>query len=150
MIKSALDEEHESAPITWKPSRSICVLLAEDNAINQKLVRRILEARGHSVLLANNGEEAFSCLQDKRQGAIDVVLMDCHMPEVDGFACTASIRASCDDHINRIPVIALTADAMSGDRERCLQSGMNEYISKPININRLIYLVEKYGKATEP
>ena len=105
------------------------MLLAEDNEVNQKFAMRALQKAGHSPTVANNGKEAVAALaRDK----FDVVLMDIQMPEMDGYEATAEIRKNDNTEISQIPIIALTAHAMQGDRERCLEAGMNGYVSKPI------------------
>jgi two-component system sensor histidine kinase/response regulator len=108
-----------------KPLR---ILLAEDSPINQKLVVRLLEKLGHTVVVANTGIEAIVKYEEQ---PFDLVFMDVQMPDMDGFSATAAIRA-CQEYGPRIPIVALTAHAMKGDRERCLEAGMDNYISKPI------------------
>lgn len=113
------------------PSR---VLVVEDNAVNQLVVANMLENLGLSVLTANNGREALELLEDHE---FDVVLMDCQMPEMDGYQTTAHIRHSRRPQLAEIPIIALTANAMIEDRERCLNAGMSDYLSKPITLGML-------------
>ena len=118
------------------------ILLAEDNAVNRELTTRILAKRGHLVVVAVNGKLALEALETQ---AFDLILMDVQMPEMDGFEATAAIRkreASAGTHI---PIIAMTAHAMKGDRERCLQAGMDGYISKPVQADELLKLVEAMG-----
>ncbi len=105
------------------------VLLAEDNAVNQKLAARLLERRGHTVTVVSNGRLAVEALDRER---FDVVLMDVQMPEMDGLEAAALIREKEKATGIRIPIVALTAHAMTGDRQRCLSAGMDAYISKPI------------------
>lgn len=123
------------------------ILLAEDNAINQLLATRLLERRGHSVTVAGNGREALMALE---QGSFDLVLMDVQMPEMDGFEATAAIREKEKHFGNHLPVIAMTAHAMKGDRERCLAAGMDEYITKPIRAEELAELLAHYSPAASP
>jgi two-component system sensor histidine kinase/response regulator len=120
--------------------RRFRVLLAEDHPVNQKLAKRLLEKRGHTVLLANNGKEAVEIL--KAQGA-DLVLMDVQMPEMDGLEATAVIRREEMTHGSHIPIIAMTAHAMKGDRDRCLEAGMDGYVSKPIKVEELFNTMEQ-------
>jgi PAS domain S-box-containing protein len=115
--------------------RGTRVLLAEDNIVNQKLARRILERLGADVTVADNGEAAIAKLA---ASAFDVVLMDCQMPVLDGYEATRRIRAgAAGAAASTIPVIALTAHALSGDRDRCLAAGMSEYLTKPIDPHAL-------------
>jgi two-component system, sensor histidine kinase and response regulator len=110
-------------------SRPLCVLLVEDNATNQLVAVSLLERAGHTVETARNGKEALARLE---QRCFDVVLMDIQMPEMDGFEATARIRECEQATGRRVPIVAMTAHAMKGDRERCLAAGMDGYISKPI------------------
>ncbi len=110
------------------------VLVVEDNLINQKLIVRILQKAGHTVAVANDGKEALAALARED---FDVVLMDVQMPVMDGFEATAEIRKQEAGIGRRLPVVALTAHAMQGDRERCLQAGMDGYVAKPIQRNDL-------------
>jgi PAS domain S-box-containing protein len=123
--------------------RPLKVLLVEDNQINRKLVKVILEKRGHSVAAANNGEEA---LVKMGAGQFDVVLMDVQMPVMDGIAATEAIRNLEKDTSRNTPIVAMTAHAMKGDRERFLAAGMNGYISKPIEKEELLETVEKLAQ----
>jgi CheY-like chemotaxis protein len=112
---------------------SLHFLLAEDNLVNQRLAVRLLEKRGHSVVVANDGRQALRLVQDGKPGEFDAVLLDIQMPEMDGFEMLAGIRENEIRHGKKwLPVIALTAHAMKGDRERCLAAGMDAYIAKPI------------------
>jgi TMAO reductase system sensor TorS len=104
------------------------VLLAEDNPVNRELAVAMLDAMDLDVVLANEGREALAAVN---AGGIDLVLMDCQMPEVDGFAATRAIRTAEAGGSRRLPIVALTANAMEGDRERCLACGMDDYLSKP-------------------
>ena len=118
------------------PALSLCVLVAEDNEINALLTRTLLEHTGHSVRLARNGVEAVAALEADADGEIDLVLMDLHMPGMDGFEATARIRAF-DSHHASLPVIALTANAMAEDRQACLDAAMDDYLSKPVAADAL-------------
>ena len=114
--------------------RGLRILLAEDNRVNQAVACRMVEKMGHSIVVANNGNEALSLLA---QQSFDLVLMDIQMPEMDGLTATRKIRESEMRASLGIPIIAMTAHAMTGDRERCLHAGMDGYISKPINSQEL-------------
>jgi CheY-like chemotaxis protein len=116
------------------PVRSLQILLAEDNHVNQKLAKRLLEKRGHHVVMACNGKEALEALE---RHSFDVVLMDVQMPEMDGVAATIAIREKEKLTGHHLPVIAMTARVMKGDRERCMEAGMDGYISKPIDVKAL-------------
>ncbi|MBU2537929.1 MAG: response regulator [Proteobacteria bacterium] len=111
------------------------ILLAEDNLVNQKVAQKLLEKEGHSVVIANHGREAV-----EKYGAdhFDLILMDVQMPEMDGFEATAKIRASEQGTTRHIPIIALTAHAMKGYSEKCLEAGMDGYVTKPFNIKNLV------------
>jgi CheY-like chemotaxis protein len=117
-----------------EPGTSLRVLLAEDNAVNQRLVVRLLEKRGHRVEVAENGLEALAALKKED---FDLVLMDVQMPEMDGMEATAAIRKSEKRTGEHVAVIALTAHAMKGDREKCLAAGMDGYLTKPIRPQEL-------------
>jgi two-component system, sensor histidine kinase and response regulator len=120
--------------------RRLRVLLAEDNAVNQLLAVRLLEKHGYGVTVANNGNEAVSALDREN---FDVVLMDVQMPEMDGFEATSAIRnREMITGRPRQPVIAMTAHAIAGDRERCLGAGMDGYVSKPFRIVDLLKEIE--------
>lgn len=108
------------------------VLYVEDNFENRMLVRRILQAEGYHVLEAENAHEAMSCVIANRP---DLILMDINMPEVDGLSLTANLKARPELHT--VPVIALTANVMRGDRERTLKAGCDGYIQKPIDVDAL-------------
>src|SRR3984893_9401935 len=121
------------------------ILLAEDNRVNQVLAVRLLEKRGHEVTVAGNGEEALEALD--RQ-AFDLVLMDVQMPEMDGLQATAAIRKGEMNTGKHIPIIAMTAHAMAGDKERCLEAGMDEYMTKPIRPEQLVDVLNRYSLVT--
>jgi signal transduction histidine kinase/CheY-like chemotaxis protein len=119
-----------SAPISQAGSLHARVLLAEDNEVNQKLGRIMLGRMGASVAVAANGREAIEMIARE---SFDLVFMDCQMPEMDGYETTAAIRLrERRDNAQRLPIIAMTANALTGDRERCLSAGMDDYISKPV------------------
>jgi PAS domain S-box-containing protein len=123
------------------PDSSLRVLLAEDNAVNQRLATRLLEKRGHRVMVAGNGREAIEALEKE---TFDLVLMDVQMPEMDGFEATMAIREKERTTGAHLPIIALTAHAMKGDRERCLGAGMDGYLAKPIRATELDEILDNH------
>jgi CheY-like chemotaxis protein/HPt (histidine-containing phosphotransfer) domain-containing protein len=128
------------------PERRLHVLLAEDNVVNQRLAASLLRRRGHKVTIAANGREALAAVTAQ---PFDVVLMDVQMPEMGGFEATAAIRAlETQRQAPRMPIIAMTAHAMKGDRERCLAAGMDEYLTKPLDPRHLCALVEQMAGGT--
>ncbi|HUG89719.1 MAG TPA: response regulator [Planctomycetaceae bacterium] len=141
-LGGALPEEprRESDRDEFPRGEPLSLLVVEDTPANQKVVVRMLERRGHAVQVAHNGREAIDLLS---QCEFDLVLMDVQMPIMDGFQATAAIRAMRDEQFRNVPIVAMTAHAMKGDRERCLAAGMDAYIAKPINARRLIRIVER-------
>ncbi len=126
------------APVGFAGRR---VLLAEDNPVNQKLAVRLLEPLGISLVVAHNGREA---LEHLSRQPFDAVLMDCQMPELDGYAATRALRSGASGGTNRdVPVIAMTANALAGDREACIAAGMSDYVSKPVELARLRFALER-------
>jgi two-component system sensor histidine kinase/response regulator len=123
------------------------LLVVEDNVVNQKVAVRLLENLGYKADVAASGLEAIDAL---RLLPYDMVLMDCHMPEMDGFDATRRIREleTRGDSNRHIPIIALTANAMEEDRERCLRAGMDDYISKPVSVDQLIRTLAKWARQT--
>jgi signal transduction histidine kinase/DNA-binding response OmpR family regulator len=131
------------APLSLATAR---VLLAEDNAMNQELALEMLEDTGYRVTLAENGRQALAALASAE---FDVVLMDCQMPELDGFEATRRLRRKeAEVGRRRTPVIALTANAMSGDRQRCLEAGMDDYVTKPYSRDTLLAALARWTQAT--
>jgi CheY-like chemotaxis protein len=112
------------------------ILIVDDNDINQLVVKKVLERQGFFCDLANNGEEAVSAVKKERY---ECILMDCQMPVLDGYEATKIIRRVEVDTRSRI--IAMTANALHGDREKCLESGMDDYLSKPIDFEKMIRLI---------
>jgi PAS domain S-box-containing protein len=136
-------------PVVVAPARRpLHILLAEDNDINQMMAINLLEKWGHRVVVANNGREALAALEKQR---FDVVLMDVQMPEMDGFKTTSIIRAkeSSGDNGRHLPIIAMTAHALKGDRERCLAAGMDGYVSKPIKSAELLAALDELAPVEE-
>ena len=124
-----------------RAARRLRVLVAEDNLVNQKLVRHLLERRGHMPILVANGRDAIDLL---RTGDFDLVLMDLQMPEMDGLEATAAIRAQeREARAPRVPIVALTAHAMQGDRQRCMDAGMDGYVAKPIKPVELFEVIDR-------
>ncbi len=123
------------------------ILLAEDNLINRELAVRTLSKRGHTVTVAANGKLAVEAFE---KHAFDIVLMDVQMPEMDGFEATAAIRQKELLTGHHIPIIAMTAHAMKGDRERCLAAGMDAYISKPVHVEELLQVTEGLTRHSGP
>ncbi|QDU37401.1 Signal transduction histidine-protein kinase BarA [Maioricimonas rarisocia] len=117
-----------------KPASSLKVLLVEDNAVNQKVARRMLDRLSHTTEVAANGKEGLDAIEN---GEYDLVLMDVQMPEIDGLTATHIVRDREQRSGGHIPIVAMTANAIQGDRERCLAAGMDDYISKPINSRAL-------------
>jgi CheY-like chemotaxis protein/HPt (histidine-containing phosphotransfer) domain-containing protein len=118
------------------------LLLAEDNMINQKVALRILSDCGYNVVPVNNGIEVLNLLKEK---SFDIILMDVQMPEMDGYTATGEIR-KLDTPIAEIPIIALTAHALIGDKEKCIEAGMNDYVSKPIVPEKFVKVIDKWLK----
>ena len=122
------------------PGRAARVLIAEDSKINQKVLAAMLVRRGFTVDIAENGKRAVEMAQAANY---DAILMDCQMPEMDGLQATASIRR-LSEACSRIPIIAVTANAFPEERERCLQAGMSDYLSKPVAINDLDRVLKRW------
>lgn len=120
------------------------VLLAEDSLVNQKLAVGLLERYGHTVIVAKDGREALAAWQSQ---PVDVILMDIQMPDMDGLEATAAIRQREAQQGGHVPIIAMTAHAIKGDRERCLAAGMDEYLSKPIRPNQLLEAISAVLRA---
>ncbi|MBC7966994.1 MAG: PAS domain-containing protein [Fuerstia sp.] len=133
------ETEPVAVPESSKAMRALKILLAEDNLMNQKLATGILARHGHQLTIANNGLEAVEAYQAE---PFDVILMDVQMPVMDGFAATAAIRELEKVNLTKTPIVAMTAHALKGDRERCLAAGMDEYLSKPIRAKQLAAILE--------
>ncbi|MBN1933650.1 MAG: PAS domain S-box protein [Anaerolineae bacterium] len=131
--------EVQAAGVGRGPAKPLSVLLVEDNPVNQKLVVAVLSRGGHQVTLAENGVQALAMVE---RLTFDVVLMDVQMPEMDGLTATRIIRSK--PQLENLPIIAMTAHALKGDRERCLEAGMNDYVSKPIRAQELFEAINRY------
>ena len=162
LMTMGLRSEEMPAVITrhkvYEARESLNILLAEDNLINQTLATKLLETRGHRVILASNGVEAVEAFKN---GDFDLILMDIQMPEMDGFEATREIRKletgdpqpspiiNHQSSIHSIPIIAMTAHAMMGDREKCIDAGMDDYVSKPINPEALFSIINKVARKSQ-
>ncbi|MGC9971737.1 MAG: response regulator [Bryobacteraceae bacterium] len=130
------------SPSLRRLGRALRILVAEDNPVNQTVARRTLEKQGHTVVVADNGRRALEVFES---GPFDLILMDVQMPEMDGFEAVAAIRErEALTARGRIPIIAMTAHAMTGDRERCLKVGMDGYVSKPVQAKELLDAIEEF------
>jgi two-component system sensor histidine kinase/response regulator len=144
-MRAAGDRSMHDTPLVEEPpkERSLNILLAEDNSVNQKLAIKLLEKAGHHVVLAADGKQVLEALEKVRPPGFDIVLMDIQMPEMDGMETTAAIREAEKSSGQHLPIVAMTANAMRGDRERYLGGGMDGYISKPINTRLLFAEMER-------
>ena len=133
------DPEEEASTTLYTSPSETRVLLVEDNRVNQRLAMKMLQKRGYAVDLAANGVEA---LERLGASAYDLVLMDCQMPEMDGFETTRRIRESEAGSSRHLAIVAMTANALQGDRDRCLESGMDEYLAKPVRAEDLYRMIE--------
>jgi two-component system sensor histidine kinase/response regulator len=120
--------------------KSLRILLAEDNLVNQKFAMKVLQAAGHTVVTALNGKLAFDAWKAE---ALDLILMDVQMPDMDGLDATRRIREQEQGTGKRIPIIAMTANAMKGDREMCLEAGMDGYVAKPVRRDNLFAEIDR-------
>ncbi len=127
-----------------KPNGRLRILLVEDNPVNQLLARRMLEKRGHTVVLAANGKEALLALENN---SFELVFMDVQMPEMDGLQATAAIRANEKNTGRHVPIVAMTAHSMVGDEDRCRQAGMDDYLSKPLRLDELNLVLNRYSNS---
>ncbi len=149
-LLSARGQSRTVGPVVKRPpcpspaggaSRRLRVLLAEDNAVNQRVAMQMLANQGHTVVVAADGREAVAAVD---RGPFDLVLMDVQMPELDGLEATAAIRRAERTTGRHVPIVALTAHAMKGDRERCLAAGMDGYLAKPIQAGALLQIIEAH------
>jgi CheY-like chemotaxis protein len=123
---------------------SVRILVAEDNPVNQRVVSLMLKKLGYSPEVVANGAEALHALE---LGAYHAILMDCQMPEMDGFEATKAIRSQSGDS-SRTPIIALTANALPGEREKCMAAGMNDYLAKPLTLELLSEKLREWSPST--
>ena len=130
----------ERRPRPTPPSRPERLLIAEDNEVNQRIAQRMVETLGWNADLASDGREVLALLAETRY---DLILMDVQMPELDGLETTRLIRAGTDSG-PRLPIVAVTAEAMAGDRERCLAAGMDDYLSKPMRLEDLRVVLQRW------
>jgi two-component system, sensor histidine kinase and response regulator len=137
-------------PAVRAPRRPLRILVAEDNLVNRKLVTRLLQKRGHRIAAVDNGRAAVASVASATEKRFDLVLMDVQMPEMNGLEAAAAIRTQEEGRGTHVPIIALTAHAMQGDRERCLAAGMDGYLAKPIDVEELISAVEAYASGGRP
>ncbi|MCX8026562.1 MAG: response regulator [Thermodesulfovibrionales bacterium] len=142
MTKKDAEESQQREALDKKPTRSLNILVVDDNELNLLIASRLLTKKGHAVTTANDGNEAIKLLQKDR---FDMVFMDINMPEMDGYDTTRMIRKiGIMTDGKPIPIIAMTAYAMKGDKEKCIEAGMDDYIAKPIDAKQLYELLENY------
>jgi CheY-like chemotaxis protein len=142
--------EASASAVSTRVSRleTLSILVAEDNAVNQTIIEAMLRQLGHRIRMVGTGSDALETLVRE---PFDLVLMDCNMPEMDGFEATREMRAGSAGRRNiGLPVIALTANAMDGDRERCLAAGMNDFLAKPVSIAALRAAIDRVRADRRP
>jgi CheY-like chemotaxis protein len=144
--RQMVSDKSEDDADKFRASRALDILLAEDHLPNQMLATKLLHRHEHKVTVANTGKEAFELSNEKD---FDVILMDIQMPEMDGFEATAAIRKREMETGKHIPIVAMTAHAMKGDRERCIGAGMDDYISKPIRRKVLYETLSRFCSAEQ-
>ena len=147
VLTGTMPAQLPAPPAPKTHSRSLKVLVVEDNAVNRRLASKLLEKRGHRPEVACDGQAA---LEMMARQSFDLILMDVQMPEMDGFQATAAIREREAETGAHIPILALTAHAMKGDRERCLDAGMDGYVSKPIQSSELFAAIDALAAPSEP
>jgi two-component system sensor histidine kinase/response regulator len=144
--KSVARPTASAVPEAAAPARAVRILVAEDNLVNQRVVLGLLAKLGHHADAVRNGLEAVKAVE---AGSYDLVIMDCQMPELDGFEATRRIRR-LSGACATVPIVALTANAMQGDRERCLEVGMNDYVTKPVDVGRLAAALQRSLRVSVP
>jgi CheY-like chemotaxis protein/HPt (histidine-containing phosphotransfer) domain-containing protein len=149
-VSTRADRARPAARAPVRPARQLRLLVAEDNPVNRKLVTTLLRKRGHIVKAVENGRQAVDAVRTAGHRGFDVVVMDVQMPEMSGIEATQAIRARERADGARLPIVALTAHAMQGDRERCLGAGMDGYLSKPIDVDELLATVERVAGDVKP
>jgi CheY-like chemotaxis protein/HPt (histidine-containing phosphotransfer) domain-containing protein len=137
------DDEEVFQAVRDRSELAMDVLLAEDGRVNQVVARNLLERRGHRVTIAENGIEAVDMSEGRR---FDAILMDVQMPEMNGYEATQTIRARETEGGERVPIIAMTANAMEGDRQKCLEAGMDDYVAKPVRSAELFRVLESFAE----
>jgi CheY-like chemotaxis protein len=138
--RTSADLTPVAPPLHQLPRPPVRVLIADDNVVNQKLITHLLQERGHAVAVVSNGRQA---VEEVTRGEYDLVLMDLQMPEMDGLEATAVIRARERLTHLRVPIVALTAHAMAGDRQRCLDAQMDDYLAKPVKAGELFEVLDR-------
>jgi CheY-like chemotaxis protein len=139
-MKAGKDKIHTQYSVREDLKQAVRILLAEDNPVNQKLAKMMLTKAGYQLTIVNNGREALECYTEATDD-FDLIFMDIQMPEMDGKAATLEIR---NQGYDTIPIVAMTAHAMKGDREKCLEAGMNDYITKPIKREMVFEIIQKW------
>ncbi|CAN8141653.1 two-component system, sensor histidine kinase and response regulator [uncultured Thiomicrorhabdus sp.] len=139
--------EHEQQDSSEQTFDGMRILLAEDNLLNQQIAVELMESKGAEVTIANNGQEAVDILFKHQNDYFDLVFMDVQMPEMDGHTATQTIRKN--QSFSKLPIVAMTAHAMQEERQQCIESGMNDHLSKPVDPATLYQLIAKYYRGTE-
>ena len=139
-------ETKENVQKDLRPLQDMCILLVEDNELNMEIAEFILEDKGASIIKAWNGKEAVDIFEASEPESIDVILMDIMMPVMDGLTATQTIRKLERKDAATVPILAMTANAFADDAKRSRQAGMNEHLSKPLDIGKVIEAIEKYRR----